>query len=362
MKIKVNSSGLSKYYRNYEGNVFDLILEAWNEAISNATVLPEVLIIPYLYGYTKQRNLKGHILDYLGLPYIPTFEIGTDCNAFVEALVLAKSLLKDFKTVGILSVHKFSEVKSDLYYEYMKQTTDISLEYPRYNPSAYYATFCKLYENKYNVKHEHIAYVAVKNYKHGLSCEKALYGHAYTLEDILNSEIVFEPLHILERCRRADASACLILERVDTPKIGDIVVIDALALTCSAKYGKDFTFSFLELLAKDYYNITDTKSTDYSSFQTDTAYTIAEILSLEALGVFDKGQAWKGAIEGLTWNTGIIPTNTNGGFIGMGHTIVTNGGMQIYEAIRQLRIRGGKALVSSYGFGNVGIVGMELVE
>jgi acetyl-CoA C-acetyltransferase len=66
-------------------------------------------------------------------------------------------------------------------------------------------------------------------------------------------------------------------------------------------------------------------------------FTIAEIIALEAMGLFKYGEACYATLEGRTSIDGELPVNPDGGLIGKGHPVRATGASQIYLAVKQLR-------------------------
>jgi acetyl-CoA C-acetyltransferase len=86
-------------------------------------------------------------------------------------------------------------------------------------------------------------------------------------------------------------------------------------------------------------------------------FTIGEILAIEDLGFFDKGQGGVATEEGLTSLGGCIPVNPSGGLKACGHPVGATGVKQAYEIALQLRGEAGKRQVNEAEVGlthNVG--------
>ena len=71
-------------------------------------------------------------------------------------------------------------------------------------------------------------------------------------------------------------------------------------------------------------------------------FSITEIVLYEALGLSEKGQGWKDAIEGKYTLTGQLPVNTDGGLKAMGHPVGASGIRMVYESWLQFHGKAGK--------------------
>jgi acetyl-CoA C-acetyltransferase len=64
---------------------------------------------------------------------------------------------------------------------------------------------------------------------------------------------------------------------------------------------------------------------------------MTELIAIEELGFFQKGEGWKAVEEGLTKHGGKVTVNTSGGLLSRGHPIGATGISQIYQIVSQLR-------------------------
>jgi benzoylsuccinyl-CoA thiolase BbsB subunit len=76
---------------------------------------------------------------------------------------------------------------------------------------------------------------------------------------------------------------------------------------------------------------------DLDVVEVHDAFTIAELLYYEALGLCPKGEAKRLLADGETSLGGRIPVNPSGGLLAKGHPIGATGAAQIVEVVRQLR-------------------------
>ena len=80
-------------------------------------------------------------------------------------------------------------------------------------------------------------------------------------------------------------------------------------------------------------------------------FTISEIIALEEIGVFERGEAAQKSFEGATKLGGIMPTNTSGGLKARGHAPGATGIEQIIELVKQLRGEAGDRQVENAKLG-----------
>ncbi|HDH81919.1 MAG TPA: thiolase domain-containing protein, partial [Thermoplasmatales archaeon] len=109
--------------------------------------------------------------------------------------------------------------------------------------------------------------------------------------------------------------------------------------------------------AKRAYKQAGIEPSDIDFAEVHDCFTIAEIMAIEDLGFFKKGEGGKAAEEGLTALDGEIPINTSGGLKSKGHPVGATGIAQIHELLLQLRGKADKRQIEKAEIGlahNVG--------
>jgi acetyl-CoA C-acetyltransferase len=189
-----------------------------------------------------------------------------------------------------------------------------------------------------------MALVAVKNHRNGSKNPAAQYPFEITVDDVLKSTLVADPLRLLDCSPITDGAAAAILCPVDLARklkkdpvikiIGSGQATDFIAL-----HSKD-DITWLTATAKAAeraYKMAEKKPEDIDFVEVHDCFTIAEICVTEALGFFEKGQGGKAVERGLTSLEGKIPVNTSGGLKSKGHPVGATGVAQAVEVVKQLR-------------------------
>jgi acetyl-CoA C-acetyltransferase len=99
------------------------------------------------------------------------------------------------------------------------------------------------------------------------------------------------------------------------------------------------------LAAQRAYAMADIRPSDIDAAEVHDCFTITEILDIEDLGFFDKGDGGRASLEGETSLKGRMPVNTSGGLLAKGHPIGATGVAQITECWWQLRGEAGERQV-----------------
>jgi acetyl-CoA acetyltransferase len=229
-----------------------------------------------------------------------------------------------------------------------------------------YALAAQRYIHDYGAKPEHLAAVAVTMRKHAGMKENAMNKEPLTIEDVINSRIIAEPLHKYDCSIISDGGAAFIVTTERKAK--------ALGIQKPLAYlwgmGEGYSHQYLTSL-KDLNQIYSAiESSGQKAFQTagigpkdvDVAFlydcfTITVLLELEGLGFVPRGEGGPFALEGRMEIGKDLPVNTHGGLLSQAHL----GAMHhVVEATTQLRREAGPRQVKdaevALVHGNGGIV------
>jgi acetyl-CoA C-acetyltransferase len=227
----------------------------------------------------------------------------------------------------------------------------------------------RAYMHKYQVSHEAIAQFPVLCHKHGLDNPKAQFHKSITVEDVLKSPLVADPLRLFDCSGIGDGAAAAILAPLeiakkftDTPiKIAaSTVATDALSLYQRA----DVTvFEASRKAAERVYGAAHLKPEDIDVLEVHDAFSVLGIMSLEDLGFAKKGEGARLLKDGVCERDGRLPTNTFGGLKARGHPVGASGAYQVAELALQLSNRAGKCQVPKANAGlsqSVGGIGTTI--
>jgi acetyl-CoA acetyltransferase len=187
-----------------------------------------------------------------------------------------------------------------------------------------------------------MAHVAVKNHRHGALNPKAQFQKAITLEQVLRSAPVADPLKLYDCCPFSDGAAAVVIAAEDVARrtrkpvwvLGSAQAGDAMCLHDKP----DLTRALAtERAAQAVYRQAGLSPRDVDVVELHDCFTIAEILATEGLGLCEPGGGGAAAEKGETSLGGRIPINTSGGLKAKGHPIGATGAAQICEITAQLR-------------------------
>ena len=185
------------------------------------------------------------------------------------------------------------------------------------------------------------------------------YAHrkeTYTVEEVLNSRPIADPLTLYQCCPTSEGAAAAVLcAREALTKYGinqkRAIGIAGAVLRSGSYNGRGSDHSAFspyrtEPAALQAYEMSGLGPEDVDLIQLHDAATIGELQQLEALHIVPFGEAWEATAVGRTALTGDIPTNTDGGLLAMGHPFGATGIRMIHETVTQLRQEAGPRQVT----------------
>jgi acetyl-CoA C-acetyltransferase len=200
--------------------------------------------------------------------------------------------------------------------------------------------------------HVACAQVAVKNRRNALANPLAGYGADVTLEDVLNSDPVAEPLTRLECADHADGAVVMVLAAGQTAR----ALTDRPIWVQGVGWAND-TFwlesrpwgqaGYAYQAAQMAYRTAGIESPrmEIDLAEVDDTFAYKELQHLEALGLCRPGEAWMLTMEGGTEIDGEFPVNPSGGSLGQGHLLDCSGLSRALELVLQLRGEAGERQV-----------------
>ncbi|MFO7834244.1 MAG: thiolase domain-containing protein [Halohasta sp.] len=210
-------------------------------------------------------------------------------------------------------------------------------------PSAY-ALMARAYFERFGGSREELAHIAVKNHANAVDNEFAQYQNEISLDQALDSPPVAEPLHLYDACPITDGASAVLLVSEEYAATNDIEA--PVSITGSGQGGDNLALQdrnemaqtpATETAAAEAYGEAGIAAADVDFAEVHDCFTIAEVLAIEGLGLFDPGEGIAAARDGRTTADGETPINLSGGLKAKGHPVGATGGSQIAEITRLLR-------------------------
>jgi acetyl-CoA C-acetyltransferase len=205
-----------------------------------------------------------------------------------------------------------------------------------------YAMVAMRHMYEYGTTSEQLAWVKVAASHHAQHNPNAMLKNVVTVEDVVNSPMISDPLHRLDCCVVSDGGGALIVARPEIakqlkrPKVNIIGVGEALKHQMGGKI--DLSYSGARWSGKRAFEEAGVKPADMKYASIYDSFTITVIMQLEDLGFCKKGEGGKFVADGnLISGVGKLPFNTDGGGLCNNHPANRGGMTKVIEAVRQLR-------------------------
>ena len=306
--------------------------------------------------FVGQEHLGSVMADYLGQKHIPATRVESACAsgglAFRMAVMEVASGVHDVVLAG--GVEKMTDISGGAATYALATAADMDWEgvngvtFP-----GLYAMMAVAHMDKYGTTREQLAAVAVKNHDNGSMNPRAQFPMKITVEGVINSVKVADPLNILDCSPITDGAAAAIVVPADMVKKfknpGIKVTGSGQATDTIALHDRDdlTTLAAVSGAAEQAYKMAGKDPKDIDFAEVHDCFTIAEIMVSESLGLFERGQGGPAAEAGDTRLEGRVPINPSGGLKSKGHPVGATGVAQIVEITEQLRGEGGKRQVEN---------------
>ncbi|NNK38407.1 MAG: thiolase family protein [Xanthomonadales bacterium] len=204
-----------------------------------------------------------------------------------------------------------------------------------------YALLAKAHMRDHGTTREQIAGVTVKNSYHGSLNPRAQFQETMTLEEVLESREIVDPLTLPMCSPIGDGAAAVIL--VSPRKARELGLQNPVQVLSSVLVSgwdqTDGDASVGEYAASQAYEAAGLGPGDLSLVELHDASAPSEIIAYDYLGICEKGQGGRLIEDGSTRLGGRIPVNVSGGLLRKGHPIGASGAALIVEITDQLLCR-----------------------
>jgi len=352
--VAVIGVGMQKWGELWEQSTRDIFVESALLAMDDAGVdkLDAMYVGCMAPGlFAGQEHLGSVLADYLGQANIPGTRVESACAsgglAFRMAFMDVASGMNDIVLAG--GIEKMTDISGGEATYALATAADMEWEgvsgvtFP-----GLYAMMAVAHMDKYGTTREQLASVAVKNHRNGMMNPRAQYQSEITVEGVINSVKVADPLNILDCSPITDGAAAVVIVPADRVKefkkpgvkvIGTGHATDTIALHAREDLT---TLAAVNASANRAYKMAGKEPKDIDFAEVHDCFTIAEIIVSESIGFFERGKGGPAVEAGETALEGRRPINPSGGLKSKGHPVGATGIAQIVEITEQLRGEAGK--------------------
>ena len=362
----------TKFGELWDTSFRDMITEAGLKAIEDAGIeggdLEAMFVGNMSAGlFVEQEHIASLIADQAGLNPIPCTRVEAACAS--GGLALRSGIMavaSGFHDIVISAgVEKMTDVVDPT--PVISTAADHEWEVQQgANFPSLYAMMARRHMYQYGTTREQFAMFSVIIHKNGALNPLAQFPMEITVDQVLKSSMVADPLRLLDCSPITDGAAAVILcPAEDAHKYTDNpIYVKASAQasgTIALQHRRDITtIDSTVYAARKAYKMADLKPKDIDVVEVHDCFSINGLLAIEDLGFVEKGKAGPAVEAGVTERDGQIPVNPSGGLKSRGHPLGATGIAQTAEIVWQLRGEAGKRQVNDVEIGmthNIGGTG-----
>ncbi|HTX61090.1 MAG TPA: thiolase domain-containing protein [Methanobacterium sp.] len=362
----------TKFGELWDTSFRDLISDAGLRAIEDADIegadLEAMFVGNMSSGlFVEQEHIASLIADQVGLNPMPSTRVEAACAsgglALRSGIMAVASGYHDI--VISAGVEKMTDVVDPT--PVISTAADQEWEVQQgANFPSLYAMMARRHMHEYGTTREQLALFSVINHKNGALNPLAQFPMEITVDQVLKSSMVADPLRLLDCSPITDGAAAVILcPAEDARKYTDNpVYVKASAQasgTIALQERRDITtIDSTVNAARRAYKMAGVQPKDIDVAEVHDCFSINGLLAMEDLGFVEKGQAGPALEDGITERDGQIPINPSGGLKSRGHPLGATGIAQTAEIVWQLRGEAGKRQIEDVELGmthNIGGTG-----
>jgi acetyl-CoA acetyltransferase len=358
--VIVAGVGMTRFAKT-ERTLRDLAAEAVTAALDDAGLTVDAVEVAYVGNavaglVTGQEMIRGQVvLRPLGIVGIPIFNIENACASSSSALHLAwqavhfgandlvlclgaEKLSHEDKTVGMQAIGTAVDVEMQA--EMAEKLGSATASGSRSFFMDIYAGMARDYMERSGATPSDFAQVVVKNQHNGALNPRAQYGSELTVDDVLSSRVIVDPLTLLMCSPISDGAAAVVLasERAAREHGLRAPRIRASVVRSGYRHDKaDPAAGSTGQAARAAYEQAGLGPDDLSCVEVHDASAPAELMIYEQIELTPPGGGPELLESGRTRLSGDLPVNTSGGLLSKGHPIGATGVAQVCEATWQLR-------------------------
>ncbi|MEC7986198.1 MAG: lipid-transfer protein [Myxococcota bacterium] len=347
--VKFTKPGKSEPYNVMAANAARAALQ--DAGISYSDV--EQAYAGYVYGDSTCGNRS---IYEVGLTGIPVFNVNSNCSTGSSAIMLGAQAIAGGAAECVLVVgfeqmergalgSKYNDRTNPLD-QHVKVMTDVQGINNAPFAAQMFGGAGREYQWRYGTKDETFGMIAEKARRHASKNPYALFNQTLSLEEIMSSPRIFDPLTRYQCCPPTCGAAAAVLCSEDFAKKHQIErPVYIAAQTMRTDFTTSFERSMIKMVGYDMavaaadalYEEAGIGPKDVDVVELHDCFTANELLTYEAIGLCETGGAEAFIRGGENTYGGSVVTNPSGGLLSKGHPLGATGLAQCTELVWQLR-------------------------
>lgn len=362
-RVFIASAGLVKVGKLNDKGIGDLMAESSLAALQKMPeIVPDRIIVGNMFSgiSSGQEHLGAYLASLLGLHGIPAYKVEAACGSGAIAVHNAYLAIK----AGESSIALVTGVEKMTDLEVEEATSALAMADNQEFSASVGATFTslnaltyRLYLDSYGAKREELANFPVLAHKNALNAPHSMFKKAISVQDVLNSPVISDPIRLLDSSPICDGAASLLLvnekvaDSLKGPQVEILASEAAVNIFNLAERPDPLDYSATRLATKKALEKAGIGLGEIDFMEIHDAFSITAALTLESMGISEKGKAGKDAEKGRFELGGELPINTFGGLKARGHPVGASGVYEIAEGFIQLKGEAGACQVSDARLG-----------
>ncbi len=388
-KVYVVGVGMTKFEKpgSRDWDYPDMAREAGSRALADAGISFEA-VEQACVGYCYGDSTCGERAVYtLGLTGIPIYNVNNNCATGSTALFMAKQFVEGGLAECTLALGFEKMEKGSLGVKFSDRTNPMDRHaramiekrgFAKAPPAPqFFGNAGREHMERYGTTAEQFAKIGWKNHRHSVHNPYSQFQDEYTLQQILDAPMVYEPLTKLQCCPTSDgAGAAILASEAFVRKHGlEARAVEILGMAMTTDFPSSFEEkSDIKLVGSEMTHSAAEKVYRQSGFGPENVdvvelhdcFSCNELISYEALGLCPEGKGGEFVDSGANTYGGRVVVNPSGGLISKGHPLGATGLAQCAELNWQLRgeaearqVEGARiALQHNLGLGGAAVVTM----
>ncbi|MFI6775695.1 lipid-transfer protein [Nocardia sp. NPDC050412] len=390
-KVYVVGVGMTKFEKpgrrkNEDGSAWDypdMARESGTKALADAGIDYREVEQAYV-GYVYGESTSGQRAVYeLGMTGIPVVNVNNNCSTGSTALYLAAQAIRGgladctlalgFEKMQPGSLGSTWDDREQPMAKHVMALAEISEVLFPVAPWMFGAAG-REHMKQYGTTAEHFAKIGYKNHKHSVNNPYSQFQDAYSLDDILASRMIYDPLTKLQCSPTSDGSGAVVLASEEFVNSHDLAAqaVEIVGQAMTTDFASTFDNTAKNLIgydmnvqaAQQVYQQASLGPEDFQVIELHDCFSANELLLYEALGLCGEGEAGKLIDDNQTTYGGKWVVNPSGGLISKGHPLGATGLAQCSELTWQLRGTADKRQVDNVTAAlqhNIGLGGAAVV-
>jgi len=351
-RVFIIGVGMTKFEKpgKHDKDYPDFAKEAGQRALEDACISykeVEQVAVGYCYG---DSTCGQRAVYQLGMTGIPVYNVNNNCATGSTALFMAKQFVQGGLSECAMSLGFEKMEKGSLGSKFQDRTNPMDkhmmkmMEMREFVPAPpaaqLFGNAGREHQDKYGTKAETFAKIAYKNHRNSVRNPYSQFQDEFSVSEIMNSPMVYEPLTKLQCCPTSDGAAAVIVCSEDFVikhgLQGQAVEIIGQSMKTDTADAFDnminlVGFKMTRAAADDVYKQTGLGPKDIDVLELHDCFSANELLTYEALKLCPEGKAEEFVESGSNDYGGQVVVNPSGGLISKGHPLGCTGNAQAVE-------------------------------